>query len=347
MPIERIEVYLNDSPEPVQVLQQPPFKLKLDTRQIPDGEHLFRVVTYFKGGGLQEQRIPFKVNNLPDIMVQGLDEGAEVHGDLEVSLRVGDPDIPLEPQRFPIGLLTAAAVVILGGIWGFFALGPSSQKILEEVAPPPGQQAAHGGEGTAAVDEALLAKGKGVYTTVCAGCHGANGEGGFGPAFAGNQNLKDAQLILTVVTKGRGNMPAQSQLSPEDVNAVATYIRNSWGNSFGGVGTGGESKPAAEAPQAADTATLAKEGEGLYAQNCAGCHQADGKGLPGTFPALAGNQKIKDKNYHITTVLKGRNAMPSFARLSDHELAAILTYERTSWGNDFGAVSEAEVKAAR
>lgn len=346
MPIERIEVYLNDSPEPIQVLRQPPFKLKLDTRQIPDGEHLFRVVTYFKGGGLQEQRIPFKVNNLPDVMVQGLDEGAEVHGDLEVALRVGDPDIPVQPQRFPIALLTVAAVLILGGIWGFFALGPSSQKIIEEVAPPPGQAEAHGGEGAVAVDAALVAKGKTIYAA-CAGCHGANGEGGFGPALAGNQNLKDAQMILTTVTKGRGNMPAQSQLSQEDVIAVATYIRNSWGNSFGGVSAGGEGKPAGEAPQAADAASLAKEGEGLYAQNCAGCHQANGQGLPGTFPALAGNQKIKDKNYHITTVLKGRNAMPSFARLSDREVAAILTYERVSWGNDFGAVSEAEVKAAR
>jgi mono/diheme cytochrome c family protein len=342
MPIERIEVYLNDSAEPIQVLRQPPFKLKLDTRQLPDGEHLFRVLTYFKGGGLQEQRIPFKVNNLPDVMVQGLDEGAEVHGDLEVALRVGDPDIPVQPQPFPTALLTVAAVLILGGIWGFFALGPSSQKIIEEVAPPPGQTEAHSGGGAVTVDEALLAKGKTVYAAACAGCHGANGEGGFGPALAANQNLKDAQMVLTVITKGRGNMPAQSQLSQEEVSAVTAYIRNSWGNSFGG-----ESKPAGEAPQATDAAALAKEGEGPYTQNCASCHQADGKGLPGVFPALAGNQNIKDKAYHIGIVLKGKNAMPSFARLSDRELAAILTYERVSWGNDFGAISEAEVKAAR
>nr|WP_245969786.1 cytochrome c [Calidithermus roseus] len=113
------------------------------------------------------------------------------------------------------------------------------------------------------------------------------------------------------------------------------------------MGAGGESKPAGEAPQAADAASLAKEGEGLYAQNCAGCHQPDGKGMPGTFPALAGNQNIKDKTFHISTVLKGRGAMPAFARLSDRELAAVLTYERVSWGNDYGAISEAEVKAAR
>lgn len=236
MPIERVEVFLDDAAEPLQVLRQPPFKLKLDTRTVPDGEHVLRVVTHYHSGGQDVQIKTFKVSNLPGVMVQGLDDGAEVRGDLEISLRIADKDIGTGPQRFPgLGAAITTALLLLV-IWAFFAVSKVPNKILEEVAPPAKTGETKPAEGTVAVsvDKALLEKGQALFQS-CAGCHGANGEGGFGPAFAGNANLKDTKIVVSVITKGRGNMPPQSQLDAESVAAVVTYIRNSFGNNFGGV----------------------------------------------------------------------------------------------------------------
>ncbi len=91
-------------------------------------------------------------------------------------------------------------------------------------------------------------------------------------------------------------------------------------------------------------------GEKLYAANCLACHQATGKGLPPAFPPLDGSKVVVGpKEGQLAVVLKGRpnTAMASFARLSDTELAAILTYTRTSWGNKSGEVQPSDVKAAR
>jgi cytochrome c oxidase subunit 2 len=83
-----------------------------------------------------------------------------------------------------------------------------------------------------------MEKGKAIYEANCAACHQANGQGmppAF-PALAGNANLKDAAMILNVVKNGRGAMPpVGAAFSDEELKAVATYIRNSFGNSFGPV----------------------------------------------------------------------------------------------------------------
>jgi mono/diheme cytochrome c family protein len=68
------------------------------------------------------------------------------------------------------------------------------------------------------------------------------------------------------------------------------------------------------------------------------------------FPALAGNDRLADAAYTIDVVLNGKpgTAMPAFGgRFSDEEVAAVVSYVRTSWGNAFGPVSAAEVAAAR
>jgi len=73
--------------------------------------------------------------------------------------------------------------------------------------------------------------GKQVFTTACAGCHGAEGQGGVGPKLAGDEKLtKDPVYVHTVITKGKGAMPAQTQLAENEVYAVANYVLNSWGN---------------------------------------------------------------------------------------------------------------------
>ena len=95
---------------------------------------------------------------------------------------------------------------------------------------------------------------------------------------------------------------------------------------------------------------LKAQGEKVYAANCAACHQPTGKGMPPAFPALAGGKITTGaKAGHIDIVLNGKpgTAMASFARLADSDLAAVITYERTAWGNKADAVQPAEVRAAR
>ncbi len=110
---------------------------------------------------------------------------------------------------------------------------------------------------------------------------------------------------------------------------------------------------AAEAAAAASTkdwskAELMAKGAKVYATNCAACHQANGEGL-GPFPALKGGAIVNGPaSGHVGIVLKGKNAMPPFAaQMNDLDLAAVITYERNSWGNDAGIVQPKDVKAAR
>jgi cytochrome c oxidase subunit II len=96
---------------------------------------------------------------------------------------------------------------------------------------------------------------------------------------------------------------------------------------------------------------LKQRGEKVYASNCVACHQANGKGIPGSFPALDGSPVVNGpKAVQITTVLNGRNAMPAWKGvLSDTDIAAAITYTRNSWSNKAkeNIVQPAEVLAAR
>jgi cytochrome c oxidase subunit 2 len=98
------------------------------------------------------------------------------------------------------------------------------------------------------------------------------------------------------------------------------------------------------------TEELMARGEELYKANCAACHMAAGQGLPGTFPALDGSAIVKGPaEGHIDIVLHGKNLMPAFGeQLTDADIAAVITYERNSWGNKTGdLVQPSDVKAAR
>ncbi|MCS6944333.1 MAG: cytochrome c oxidase subunit II [Sutterellaceae bacterium] len=94
-------------------------------------------------------------------------------------------------------------------------------------------------------------------------------------------------------------------------------------------------------------ADLKARGAQVYAANCGVCHQPTGKGVPNAFPALDGSKLVADKAETIKILLNGKNAMPAWKTLSDVELAAVATYIRNHWGNSFGEVQPAEVKAAR
>jgi cytochrome c oxidase subunit II len=99
------------------------------------------------------------------------------------------------------------------------------------------------------------------------------------------------------------------------------------------------------------TAELSARGENVYAANCVACHQANGKGVPGAFPALDGSQMVNGpQDDQIAILLNGKNAMPGWkSTLSDTEIAAVITYTRNTWSNKAAdnIVQPAEVLAAR
>ena len=104
-----------------------------------------------------------------------------------------------------------------------------------------------------------------------------------------------------------------------------------------------------------NVADLVARGEKVYTANCVACHQANGKGVPGAFPALDGSKVVTGpKGEQIKTELNGvirdgkPTAMVSWKALSDTDLAAVITYTRNSWGNKTGeAVQPSDIKAAR
>ncbi|HXZ97403.1 MAG TPA: cytochrome c oxidase subunit II [Burkholderiales bacterium] len=97
---------------------------------------------------------------------------------------------------------------------------------------------------------------------------------------------------------------------------------------------------------------LKAQGEKVFNTTCAACHQVNGKGIPGTFPALDGSKIANGpKADHLNIVMNGKpgTAMVAFStQLSDIELASVITYERNAWGNKTGdAIQPSEVKALR
>jgi cytochrome c oxidase cbb3-type subunit 2 len=118
--------------------------------------------------------------------------------------------------------------------------------------------------------------------------------------------------------------------------------------------------PVAAATPLAGGYDVAK-GEQLFSANCSACHQATGEGVPGAFPPLKGNAVVNDGNpsAHIHAVLFGlegaavdgvkyESAMPEFGTtLSDDDIAAIINYERSSWGNHGKPVTAQDVATER
>jgi cytochrome c oxidase subunit II len=102
-----------------------------------------------------------------------------------------------------------------------------------------------------------------------------------------------------------------------------------------------------------ELAELRARGEKIYAANCVACHQANGKGVPGAFPALDGSKVVNGPlAENLAIVLNGKTgtAMQPFGKqLSATDLAAVVTYLRNAWGNKASQnlVQPAEVVAAR
>ena len=93
------------------------------------------------------------------------------------------------------------------------------------------------------------------------------------------------------------------------------------------------------------------DGEALFANVCQGCHMPDGKGAAGAgaYPSLAGNRNLEAVGYPVYVVVRGQRAMPPFgAMMSDDQVAAVVNYLRTHFGNDYkDAVTAEDVKVVR
>ncbi len=94
---------------------------------------------------------------------------------------------------------------------------------------------------------------------------------------------------------------------------------------------------------------LALDGQRGFLENCSACHQKDGRGVPGAFPALAGSKVVRgDPKEPLGRILNGRGGMPAFeGELSDPEIASILTYVRGAWGNKAGPILAEQVAGQR
>jgi mono/diheme cytochrome c family protein len=142
-------------------------------------------------------------------------------------------------------------------------------------------------------------------------------------------------------------------LDDRDIRAMAVYLKSL------SQGTSPE-KPVRALPSA-ESSLLLSLGKPLYDRECASCHGATGLGMPPHYPPLAGNQSIQMVSAvnAIRMVLNGGYppgtagnprpyGMPPFAqRLSDDEVAAVVTYIRTSWGNRGEPVSARQANELR
>ena len=97
------------------------------------------------------------------------------------------------------------------------------------------------------------------------------------------------------------------------------------------------------------TQAAAADGKRLFLENCAACHRPNGVGVVGAFPALANSKVVQgDAKVPITRVLNGRGGMPAFqGELNDAEIATVLTYVRSAWGNKAKPVISQQVAALR
>ena len=113
-------------------------------------------------------------------------------------------------------------------------------------------------------------------------------------------------------------------------------------------------------PEVAVNAAQKADGKQIYGAKCAACHQATGLGIPGVFPPLAGSEWVVGDEKILTLIMlhgvngemevKGtvyKGAMPAWKSLSDGDLAAVMSYIRSDWGNKSAEIAPDTVATQR
>lgn len=112
------------------------------------------------------------------------------------------------------------------------------------------------------------------------------------------------------------------------------------------VGVSGQAQDVSGGGSSSGAAAI--EGKQVYEEICQACHMADAKGGGGAgaeIPALVNNSKLKDPDYIVTLLLKGRGGMPWFTEmLTPAQMASVTTYVRSHFNNYPDPVTEADVK---
>jgi mono/diheme cytochrome c family protein len=178
----------------------------------------------------------------------------------------------------------------------------------------------------------------------------------------GEWSLQDIADLLKTGVSSRGAVygpmaevvyDSLQYLTDADVRAMAVYLKS--------LAQGSPPQAATSSLPGEESSLLLSLGKTIYDKQCAICHSADGRGKPPHYPPLAGNQSIQMASAvnPIRMVLNGGYppetsgnpmpyGMPPFAQsLSDDEVAAVVTYIRTAWGNRGAPVSARDANALR
>ncbi len=190
-------------------------------------------------------------------------------------------------------------------------------------------------------------------------------------------NFRFVFQVVDQVPAGETAVPVPAAFAPKTgkviptarAKALVAYLMSLKQTTIPGfkmnAGMGGPASTAATSPPASATAAGgyaydAAKGKQAYDNTCSACHQATGEGVPGAFPPLAGNPVVNDPDSttQIHTVLDGKSGkitvqgasyngtMPGFAsQLSDIEIANLVNYERSNWGNHGKPIAPADVAA--
>jgi mono/diheme cytochrome c family protein len=249
----RIEVFIDDEPVPRYRLV-PPATLDLDTEGLADGPHHLRVHAIEDSGTVGVEVIPFTVRNGPGIAVVGLTDGDTVRGRLPllVNAFASRPGDTFEPTRAetPAPIPTWAWVLLLVVVaWGMWYVATElrayqASKLVAGAAPS--QASIAPGAPASSSPPSWAALGEQVYGNKCSACHQLTGQGlpGVFPPLKGSAVVTSADPTEHIRTVLRGltgktiggvayatPMPAfADQLTDEEVAAVLSYERSSWGN---------------------------------------------------------------------------------------------------------------------
>ncbi len=240
MDIVRVEVYLDDASEPLAVVTEPPFNVRLDPAELGEGEHALTVVTHYQGGAKDHHEYAFDVSHKNNVFAGHISR-APLRAPIEVELvDAVERENPKAPNPVVYGLLPLALFLLVVVVSWYIAVRAESAAVDEPTNIQKIARSVAGAAPSAAKPAAGGADGEALYAANCASCHGASGEGvgSVFPALAGNDHLADAAYTIDVIVNGKPGtaMPAfGSRFSDEELAALVSYVRTSWNNSFGAV----------------------------------------------------------------------------------------------------------------